>query len=119
MERGGGGETATERAIERELFYQDVIQMEGWKFASQQPEEQERETQEKRKEENERENPPWERNGFNKQQEEGEHTDQPTPDLFGLQKNQEECGKANETISKNLDKHMSLVNAMTVCWNHT
>ncbi len=93
--------------------------MEGWKFASQQPEEQERESQEKRKEENERENPPWERNGFNKQQEEGEHTDQPTPDLFGLRKNQEECGKANETIPKNLDKHMSLVNAMTVCWNHT
>lgn len=97
-----GGERQPQREGERDLFYQDVIQMEGWKFASQQPEEQERETQEKRKKENEREKPPWERSGFNKQQEEGEHTekhtDQPTLDLLRLQKNQEKCRKANETI---------------------
>lgn len=97
--------------------------MEGWKFASQQPEEQERETQEKRKKGNESEKPPWERSGFNKQQEEGEHTekhtDQPTLNLLRLQKNQEKCRKANETIPKNLDKHMSLLNAMTVSQNHT
>lgn len=70
------------------------------------------------KKENEREKPPWERSGFNKQQEEGEHTekhtDRPTPDLLGLPENQEKCRKANETIPKNLDKHMSAVNAMTV-----
>lgn len=65
------GERQPQREGERDLFYQDVIQMEGWKFASQQPEEQERETQEKRKKENESEKPPWERSGFNKQQEEG------------------------------------------------
>lgn len=45
--------------------------------------------------------------------------DQPTLDLLRLQKNQEKCRKANETIPKNLDKHMSPLNAMTVSQNNT